>query len=335
MTTKQKLGFSSDRRWGMELEVNSFDGKSRHEGPQPVGIDEMALIVSQATELDTSITVYSKTNSNPGWVLKPDNSCGIEICSPVSKGWSGIKRVCKVVRALQVAECVKADHRCSNHLHIEVADLTTDQVAKIVGYWLKMEGVFMDSLPDSRKCNRYCQPLSKQSIVSHDELLSSQELLKRFGASKYVSLNSQTFLKGSQKTLEFRIGEGDGCKDPWYVKNWVRLLLHFVEIVKDAEPLAPVDTGARPLNQWQGYLMLDPKDCFKVLGFDGTYELSPGLKEVRNWWIARMLKNLKNNKSRSYAMTEVVELAKEHGVTVDCLVPADMEKALYNEETKN
>jgi hypothetical protein len=334
--TKPKLSFQSERRYGVELEINAFDGKSRpdNQNKSPEGIDIVGIIVGKHSTDGVDIRGYEHTKDNNTWIIKPDSSCGMEICTPIYKGFGGIKRTCKVVHALHVNPKIQADQRCSVHLHIEVADLTEEQIAKVLGYWLKMESVFLDSMPDDRKCNKYCQPLCKQNLISHEEVLTPRELIRRMGSSKYFSLNCQLLSKGERKTIEFRTGEGAGCKDPWFVKNWVRLLLHFVEMTKDLEPLQPVSNPESPDNPWQGYLILDPKDCFKTLGFDGSFDLSPGLTETRNWFLARLLKNLKNHKARSYCKEEILSLAKEFDVTTDFLVPSDMEKALFDEETK-
>lgn len=51
MTKKSNLpylSFSSDRRFGIELELNAFDGKNRPDpGQKPAGIDYVAHVVAK------------------------------------------------------------------------------------------------------------------------------------------------------------------------------------------------------------------------------------------------------------------------------------------------
>ena len=50
-----------------------------------------------------------------------------------------------------------------------------------------------------------------------------------------------------------------------------------------------------PNNRWSGYCWLDPIDVFEFLGFmPDQYELSPGLQEVRDWFLKRLQTNIKN-----------------------------------------
>jgi hypothetical protein len=79
--------------------------------------------------------------------------------------------------------------------------------------------------------------------------------------------------------------ENEACLDPFFIKNWIRFLLHFVEVTKNL--LLPHDY--REGNPWSGLLWLNPKDVFKVLKFDEL--MSDGLRQMKDWFIGRIMRN--------------------------------------------
>src|ERR1017187_5174505 len=88
--------------------------------------------------------------------------------------------------------------------------------------------------PDIRKKNRYCQNMGMTSLFEHNQNYSPLTMIEKVGEVKYFSLNTNQLRRtgGKRRTVEFRIIEGQGCKDPYLMKNWIRLILHFVEMVK-------------------------------------------------------------------------------------------------------
>jgi hypothetical protein len=330
------LSFCSDRRFGIELELNAFDGKNRPDpGQKPAGIEHIAMVVARNTREGVDIREWEHTQNNENWVIKPDSSCGMEVCTPVYKGWNGIKKVVDVVKAFQEDKQIKADHRTSVHVHIEVADLTSEQLASVIAHWFKCEPVFMDSVPASRKMNRYCQFMAFNNLVQVEQKIVPGDLIKRVGTVKYYSLNTKQMMQNGRKTIEFRIGEGEGCRDPYLIKNWTRLLLQFVERAKNMPIPGPYVEG----DQWSSFCLLDPRDVFKVLGFDpNEYELSPGLAQTRNWLMARIQRHMNRDGFRALAHPEFEAMLaeyKEAGVTItpeEHLHPADLKTALYQED---
>lgn len=338
--TKKYLSWCSDRRFGIELEILAFDGKNRPEnGTKPAGIDYVAMIVSRSDTTNVDIRDYEHTDGNDSWVIKPDSSCGMEVCTPIFKGWSGLKRVCDVVYSMNQDQKIKVDDRCSVHVHVEIADLDHDEIAKIISWWLKIEPIFMDSVPPNRKRNRYCQFMGMTNLIQHDSNLKGMDLIKRVGNVKYYSLNTNQFVRNGRKTVEFRIIEGDGCKDPYLIKNWIRLLIHFVEMARRSSYPKNFEKD----NPWSGLCWLDPEDVFKFLGFDGSYDLSPGLQETRNWFLARLQRHMSkdiNDGPRYFAYKELqtmIDRLKDQGVVIcpeNYLTPTDLKTKCFSEETK-
>ena len=316
------VDYKSHRRFGVEIEVNTSDGivkrpdAARREIPR--GADNVARIVSMATKEKVKIIAWDHVHNNDHWIVKPDNSCGIEINSPILKGWLGLRKLMLVEDALKY-NGIKSDNRCSLHVHVNIADLKPHELASVIAHYIKCEHVFFDSVPVSRKNNRYCQLIGMTDLFEHNFLMDHDDLISRISNTKYFSLNAYHFMRGGgfssgnnrKQTLEFRIMEGGACLDSWSTKNWIRLLLHFVDVTRHL-PVPPIYEEG---NRWSSLLWLDVKDIFSMLKFDG--ELSPGLRQVRDWFVMRLLNNARSdlsgiwsNNGRAAAWNEISELSK-------------------------
>lgn len=310
------LSFNYPRRFGIEIEVNAFDGLDKlPEKKMPEGIHYVSDLISKTLGQYVEIRKWGHTHwerTAGYWVVKPDSSCGMEACSPVSRGWYGLKQILQVVDAFRHDGKVKADERCSLHIHVDVSDLTLYEVANVIRWWIKAEKVFLDSVPYSRKNNRYCQAIGLWDWISHDSQMEPESLIKLIGESKYTTLNTFHLSEGKRPTIEFRIAEHSLCKNPYWVKNWTRLVLHFVEMCKKRSPPRPYVTG----DPWTGMAWLDPRDVFELLGFDGSYLLSDGMIQVRNWFLSRLVENVRewaevgvySKKARLPALREISEM---------------------------
>jgi hypothetical protein len=334
------LEFSHPRRFGIEIEVNAFDGKG---GPYtkekpPAGIHAVGNIPPKVLGEYCEVRTWGPTHwdkTNGCWIVKPDGSCGMELCSPVSKGWHDLKNCCLVVDAIRDDKRITADRRCSLHVHVDVSDCSKEQIANIITYWIKCEPVFMDSVPDVRKNSRYCQFIGLWDWLKPETVLNAEELIRIIGNQKYLSINTWHLCKGSRATMEFRIGESAICRDSYLLKNWVRLVIHFVEMAKKRGHT----TKYTPGDPWSSWCWLDPKDVFNLLGFDGP--LSPGMKQVRNWFLARLVGHqgtlrygIQSKAGRRIANTQVYDLVhkymQEEGLVLEeALNPPDREEAVY------
>lgn len=296
-SSKENLNLNYVRRFGVEIEINSFDGRNRpngyEDGELPSGIHYIGNLVQKLSQERVLIHKWGNDHNNDVWIVKPDGSCGMEVCTPVMKGWNGILRTCRVIDGFGKDIKIESDSRCSFHIHVDVADLTEAQLASVISWWIKCEPVFLDSVPSQRKKNQYCQFLGEMDIFENieDGLLPNESLLKKVGHCKYYTINTFHYQNKKRKTIEFRIMDSACCLDPWMAKNWIRLVLHFVEraVLKGLPP--EFESG----NKWSGYCWLDPIDVFDFLGFTlGKYEISPGLQQVRSWFISRLHSQSKN-----------------------------------------
>lgn len=293
-STKEILSLDSNRRFGVEIEINAFDMRSRPfvEGDLPEGIQYVGNLIQKITEERVLIHAWGNDHHNDVWIVKPDGSCGMEVCTPVMKGWNGLIRTCKVIDEFSKNEKITSDQRCSFHVHVDVSDLNEWQLASVITWWVKCEPVFLDSVPACRKKNQYCQCLGQTDIFDNieDGLFPPEVLLVKLGRCKYYTINTFHYHNKKRKTIEFRIMDNECCLDPWMAKNWIRLIIHFVEsAIKRGIPIR-YEFG----NKWSGYSWLDPFDVFDFLGFSGEYDLSPGLQQVKSWFITRLHTHSKN-----------------------------------------
>lgn len=330
-----KISFNYGRTFGAEMELNASDLRDfkvhkLQNGENPKGMEYICSLLQEKLNFEVAMKAWHLTHDNSVWILKPDSSCGMELCPPPMKGWAGIKKICQAADLFKNDQTnqIKADERCSFHVHIDVSDLDKDVLGKVLLYWVKCESVFLDSVPSRRKRNRYCQCIGMTDLFEHDTLFNADNLLKKL-KTKYFTLNTFHYcakLEGSPKggrfTIEFRIAENEACLNSFLIKNWIRLIIHFVERAIKAELPEPYVEG----NPWTGMCWLDLKDVFKMLGFDGEYELSPGMEQTRNWFAARIHHNImQSNKltgiwssvGRKVHQEQINEIIKKHNIDVN------------------
>lgn len=282
MKTSKIISTESYRRFGVEIEINSFDLRSKCLGNLPDGIYYVSSLVKNTVRDKVTVHKWGNDHYNDNWILKPDGSCGIEICSPVMKGWRGLSEICKVVDALDKDESVQADSRCSFHIHVDVSDLSEEEIRSVISWWIKCEPIFMDLVPYDRKINQYCQYLGLNDKVNV-HLMSYQDLMQIVGTSKYFSMNAFHLFKEKRRTLEFRIMDSSCCLNSWDAKNWVRLILFFVEnCIKKGVP-----KKYKKGNPMTGLCWIDPYDFFEFLNWNSKNNLSEGMKQVRRWVLNR------------------------------------------------
>ena len=265
------------RNFGVEIEINSFDQRdfreqSLHKGERPEGMDYIFDNLLRMG-LETKIEDWHNSHNNTNWICKPDSSCGIEICSPVS---NKLEDLIKVIDFLSKDKLVKVDSRCAFHVHFDVEDLCFDELVLILCWWIKFEHIFFDAMPDSRKNNKYCQCIGITDLFEHDEVINGKNIVSKLGRSKYISCNTFHLCKGNRNSIEFRIADSEACLDVEYSKNWILLLEHFIKVsIKSDIP----DSLC-----WE-----NPKKFISFLLEENLDD------EVKNWFFDRILKNINSN----------------------------------------
>lgn len=272
------------RRYGVELEFNTPSGKIHPKLPKnqaPEGAVEVANIINKAIDEKVIVSGWAPTNNNSNWVVKSDSSCGIEVCTTILKGWTGLSSLLRAQEALTKAAVVKSDRRCSLHVHVNISDMTQTELVNVLASYIKFEAIFMDSVPERRKNSRYCSPIGAELSVE----ASTSGILHALQENKYFSINCYQYFKAKKFTVEFRIGENDLCLDPYSTKCWIRLLLRFVDLSKN-RTYVPKYTGISS----SGLAWQDLSDFMSFMQFDKV-DISPGLEQVKHWFLKRVANN--------------------------------------------
>lgn len=301
--TKKNLSvFDSNRRFGVEIEINSFDllSKPLNDKLLPNGIDYVACAISDSIKDHVVITKWQNDHYNIHWGLKPDSSCGIEIVSPVLKGIYGIEQVCQVVDTIKYNN-FSADKRCSVHVHVDISNLNDYKLLSILTWWIKCEPVFFDSVLSCRKINSYCMMIGLNKAFKIDsKFYTLSEMMNIFGKIKYYSLNTYHKNNNKRDTIEFRIMDYDACKNSYDIRNWIKLILHFCECcIKKGMPEKFVEN-----DYMTGYYWLDPINVIDFLDMKDDLYLSDEMKDVKTWFLKRCMKNSAYQNSYHFITSE-------------------------------
>lgn len=316
---QQPISFTYDRRFGVEMEFCSTDNRDfkRHplqRGELPEGSEYIAQLLMEKLKTTVEIARWHNTHHNVKWIVKPDRSCGIELCSPVSKGWRGVKEICQAVEVLRKDGKINSDQRCGLHMHIDMSDRSTDDIGQVLSHWIKCESVFLDSMPMNRKRNTYCRQIGLSPLFEHDSDFTAEQLIQKLGSCKYYTINAFHLFHGDRQTIEVRIADNEGNLNEVYMRNWIRLLIHFVEQAL-TKPIPKYKKG----DCQTGFQWLDPISVMDFLGFLGP--VSKGLEETRNWFIARLMQNMRyggdgvwSMESRKVAINEISQIITRLGL---------------------
>jgi len=222
------------RRIGIELEYNSFDKLSRSysDNNLPNGIYTFAEIIKKNINKPVEINKWSQTNNNENWLIKPDSSCGLEVCSPPDQPKPALSQIAKVIKCLCENKSVHADNRCSLHVHVEIEDFTSNDICFLVQTWINFEHFFYFLTKKERWFNRYCKPLGYHYAFSDTKKITANRCLEILSDNKYFAINFYHYKKEKRKTIEFRIMGSDACMDVDDCLNWCKLILGFVENCK-------------------------------------------------------------------------------------------------------
>lgn len=225
------------RKFGIELEVVAPAGRSLtlwgriHTGLMGIGID--------ARQTGYGGCDYTR------WQLKQDSSvravdgnAGCEIVSPVLVGEEGLEQVRRVCDVLVAAEAT-ANRSCGMHVHVDVRDLSLEQIRNIHRAYGSFQDIINSVLPQSRRANQYCRrlwsTLTERDYLARLERCNSVFDIYRIPNTRYTVLNMAKYT--STGTMEFR--QHSGTVEPEKALNWARWCLAFVETYKDVNVMAP------------------------------------------------------------------------------------------------
>merc|ERR1712176_1236182 len=153
-------------------------------------------------------------------------------------GGQGLGKVDRVVQTLSYIGDVSINHTMGFHVHVNVSELTLDQLKKVCQNFCKYETALDSMMPPSRRGseNVYCKS-NRQAVGGrygtnasiHQAIASCNsigELGELVSPQKYYKLNLRNIVERHQTTIEFRQHSGT-CSNK-KVKNWVRFCVAFV-----------------------------------------------------------------------------------------------------------
>lgn len=295
----KKLAWKKTRKFGIEYELNN--------NPTTESQQKLRDIVSEFTGMPAETRSWEHTNNNPCWVCKTDSSCGrtneyvgTELVSPPLSGYKKLKKAAELLPVLEENGYIFND-RCGMHIHVDAHDLDREQVGIVASYWLKIEHLFMDSLPTHRKNNNYCKIFFENLQIRKDTHYTPEDIYNKCRRDRQFSLNVRSYEQ--RQTLEFRFGHMSF--DPEVVKNRVRFLIWFIDIAKHLPPPENLNF----INIERTFIMLNllnQKDSVVTL------EFSSALQSMKKWFLNEYItycseENVKDKRLCQKILTEIEE----------------------------
>jgi hypothetical protein len=153
------------------------------------------------------ITEWQKNIDNKEWICKTDSSCGYEIASPVFKGIQDLIKLKNVINFLK-QNGAQTSRKCAIHVHVECKDFNAYNLARIMAYWIKYEGIIFNMFPKYRRECLYCMPLNNnlRNSCLKSKKHTPRQLISLNSQKRNHSLNMKDYKK--RGTIEFRLLEG-------------------------------------------------------------------------------------------------------------------------------
>lgn len=276
-------GFTSDRNFGVELEVNEIVSK----------IAIKKIIESEDTTNPVYVdTGWSKSVDGNCWHIKRDSSCGYEVASYKGSGYADILNISNVADVMERNGC-QVTKRCGLHIHADISDFDTSMVGVLLAYWVKIESIVLQACPKHRRHNRYCRNMRNKFSVDYRELNSARgvyELMRpqytrdHDNPDKRVTLNIIPYVISlndvlfKKSTAEIRMPEGTLSKRN--VQNWTKFYIQFIDCVKNKDFPSNMDS-CNLVETLQLLDFLGKGNSFYILGKE--------LYETKKWFLQRIV----------------------------------------------
>ena len=132
---------------------------------------------------------------------------------------------------------IRLSHKTSLHVHVDVRDLSTEQVYAVCLAYVLLERPLY-SISGKRNNNRYCVPVYLSDTLQQD--IVSLSTGKEISKYNYGGLNLHALTK--YNSLEFRMHEG--TLDIKEIRSWAKVVHDLVENTKDISPDEVIRRGA-------------------------------------------------------------------------------------------
>lgn len=302
--------FCQNRRFGVELEISNNLTK-QDLGNIVNDYENTYSIKKKIVRVTPGLEGWAQTKNNSYWHVKFDRTCGPigkdfdsgwEIASYIGCGNADVDHISRLARFLQAAGA-ETNLNCGLHIHVEVSDFDETKMGILLAKWLKIEKALVSLCHPSRQNNPYCGLLSNKIFGWQKWYNPEKPSTLWFGLSpsnlsvhnnfeKRVALNTVGFAiamlnpKYHRNTVELRLPES--LLEEKHVKNWIRLIINFVDSCKDVEE-PPSDL----------YSCSNLEEILYYLGLFGGKDfliLSPELLNTKIWFLQKIISNYQDKK---------------------------------------
>jgi len=239
-----------DRTFGVELEVIAPAGRHAtlwgriHSNLMGIGIDARQSGSHLASD-------YSRWQlKHDGSVRNAENQGGCEVVSPILQGEAGLEALRSVCNAVQTADAT-VNRTCGMHVHVDVRDLSIDQIRNVLKAYGKFQDEINTILPISRRSNQYCRrlwsSLTEANYLQRLDACTTVGQMYQISNTRYMVINLRRFVETG--TIEFR--QHSGTVEADKAVYWARWCLAFVQTYKDIDvtQAAASDDGAMILKR--------------------------------------------------------------------------------------
>lgn len=284
------------RHFGVELEIGN-----------EIGIHHIRRIIEQNSSIPVKTCAYRATINNSYWDVKHDGSCGkktdkfgineggYEVNSFKAYTAKDLHHICMIAKKLKKSG-LQVNNNCGVHIHIDASDFSETQMGVFIYNWLLIEETVLQSVPDCRRRSKYCcKNIASRIKLEEDAFLSPEIIWEHYrpkttklhdNMDRRLAVNLVNYYRHlklkyyHRPTIEFRFPEGTLISGN--VKNWVKLLLHFVNRMSNikTEMLAVKSVGLEETLEIMG-----------LGGIDNNFSiLSPSLHETKVWFLKRIMR---------------------------------------------
>lgn len=282
----------SQGRWiGVELEYNSLDKLSRSVSVNglPHGIYFFADVCVDALNKFVEINKWHSTNNNENWVIKPDASCGLELCSPPQNLKSLLKDMNLLINKINNYKFLESDNRCSFHIHIDIIDFDYYDLIYLIEKWVQLEPFFFFLCKEDRWINNYCKPLSLNFEALPLDSKYTNLIVESLYDNKYLAINLCNLKKKKKNTVEFRIVGSDACLDYETAASFCKIFNIFVERVKSEK---------NKMNRISNFEFLSIKESLEFLSLEDDISL--------DWIKSKLLFNFERFLNKKISFSNII-----------------------------
>jgi hypothetical protein len=255
------------------------------------------------------ITDYQQTNDNDYWHIKHDSTCGPlgkyfdngwEIASFIGRGISDLQHIVAAGEHLRQYGAQVNDN-CGLHIHFGASNITENQMGVILAYWIKLEKILSQMVPERRRNSIHCKLLRNSVFLQKSytaaglwDALRPTNFIPYENDQRRFSLNLVNYAQAliepafSRKTVEFRLPEGTLSK--FNVINW----FYFLQTVINKSKNMPMPPTLRSFSLKQFLDFLDYEKFAKESNNCNNFKF-----EFFIWMLGRILLHTNCEKLRS------------------------------------